>query len=47
MSNKLNDQLAEELYDIAYDYYWHEGYRGDLLDELIMQEVESQLKDSK
>lgn len=43
MSSPAND-LVEQYYEEAYDYYWHEGYRGVLLDELIDQDIKYRLE---
>lgn len=34
MSNTINGQLLEQYYEEAYDIYWHEGFRGDALEEM-------------
>ena len=44
MSNLINDQLKEQYYEEAMDYYWNEGYRGELLDELCTQDVNYRLE---
>lgn len=30
----------QEAYDLAYDIFYNEGFRGDQLDELIRQQIE-------
>ena len=44
MSLKQTDELREEYYEQAYDILWHEGYRGELLEELISQDVEYRME---
>ncbi len=43
MSNPTQD-LVEQYYEEAYDYYWHEGFRGELLEELISQDINYRLE---